>query len=409
MTLSITTRSIEIYSKMALSDINFNSKDFEWSRAPLASMEDLSVVNTPIPTPTAGQSPKTKSRWSHRYSQMSLDNMLGPINEMGEDETEVNDGKNSAEMNNDQSNYRNVPDSAVKSTDSLTNHDFTSLSVNLKSDLETDKKHKLIGNVIEGREYNSILKNGNASDAEKLQPFLPSKFGDNQNETFHSDANHYNTERQSKIEDTTIPDSHHVINELIDTKNSHISNIPEDSTRTENTSEDPLGHIQWPKSAYQSEANYSMSMSPYPSLLPSAQPQHRHHDPQVNYRRMNVSSPRWRTCDVIPEEENMQIFTASQYEDKFLNHNTGYVKETDNLLLRPRQVQFISPKHKRKSLRQYQMVGASENNPVYSPGVVRSQRAFVQPKQVSSEMASLIRANDGSIDGAKSHIEPKDR
>ena len=55
------------------------------------------------------------------------------------------------------------------------------------------------------------------------------------------------------------------------------------------------------------------------------------------------------------------------------------------------------------------MVGASENNPVYSPGVVRSQRAFVQPKQVSSEMASLIRANDGSIDGAKSHIEPKDR
>ena len=73
---------------MALSGINFNSEDFEWSRAPLASMEDLSQVNTPIPTPTAGQSPKTKSRWSHRYSQMSLDNVLGPINEIGEEEQE---------------------------------------------------------------------------------------------------------------------------------------------------------------------------------------------------------------------------------------------------------------------------------------------------------------------------------
>ena len=392
---------------MALSDINFNSKDFEWSRAPLASMEDLSVVNTPIPTPTAGQSPKTKSRWSHRYSQMSLDNMLGPINEMGEEETEGDDSKNSPEKNNSKINCKNEPDSAMKSTDHLINHDYNSLPVNLKSDLETDKKQKSIDHVIEGRQYNPILKNGSERDTEKLDLFFPSDIGDKQKNTFHSDMNSHNAERQSKIEDTTIPDSHHVINELV--TSSQISNIPEDSIKKDGIGDDPLGHIQWPKSAYQSDPNYSMSMSPYPSLLASAQTQHRYHDPQINYRRMNVSSPRWRTCDVIPEEENMQIFTASQYEDKFLNHNTGYAKETDNLLLRPRQVQFISPKHKRKSLRQYQMVGASENNPVYSPGVVRSQRAFVQPKQVSSEMASLIRANDGSIDGAKSHIEPKDR
>ena len=104
----------------------------------------------------------------------------------------------------------------------------------------------------------------------------------------------------------------------------------------------------------------------------------------------------------------MQIFTASQYEDKYMSYQPGYTKETDNLLLRPRQVKFISPKHKRKSIRQYQVVGAAESNPIYSPGVVRSQRAFVQPKNVS-EMDSLIRANDGSIDGAKCHIEPKDR
>ena len=75
---------------MALSGITFNSEDFEWNRAPLASMEDLSVVNTPIPTPTAGQSPKSRSRWSHRSSSgMTLDNMLGPINELGEDEQET--------------------------------------------------------------------------------------------------------------------------------------------------------------------------------------------------------------------------------------------------------------------------------------------------------------------------------
>ena len=45
--------------------------------APLASMEDISQVNTPLPTP--GHSPRAKHRWSHRSS-------LGII--MDEDETE---------------------------------------------------------------------------------------------------------------------------------------------------------------------------------------------------------------------------------------------------------------------------------------------------------------------------------
>ena len=34
--------------------------------APLASMEDLSVFNTPMTTP--GASPRTRARWSHRSS-----------------------------------------------------------------------------------------------------------------------------------------------------------------------------------------------------------------------------------------------------------------------------------------------------------------------------------------------------
>ena len=34
--------------------------------APLASMEDLSVLNTPMTTP--GASPRTRARWSHRSS-----------------------------------------------------------------------------------------------------------------------------------------------------------------------------------------------------------------------------------------------------------------------------------------------------------------------------------------------------
>ena len=395
---------------MALSGINFNSEDFEWSRAPLASMEDLSQVNTPIPTPTAGQSPKTKSRWSHRYSQMSLDNMLGPINEMGEEETETDERKTTPDTNKSQNIDQKESNFLVKSTDPVTNDNTNLYSDNPKYSRVQDQNQEAIKPIIDGRPINSILKNGDTIGIETARPCLSSTNSDSHIQNSHTDVNRNNTGLQLKLEHGTVPDSHYVIDEIIKVSDSKVSSdISADLDIKDDINEDPLGHIQWPKSAYQSETNYSASMSPYPSLIASAQAQVRPHDPQINYRRMNVSSPRWRTCDVIPEEENMQIYTASQYEDKYLNHHTGYAKETDNLLLRPRQVQFISPKHKRKTLKQYQMVGASESNPIYSPGVVRSQRAFVQPKQVSSEMASLIRANDGSIDGAKCHIEPKDR
>ena len=74
---------------MATTNLSINPGDFDWFCAPLASMEDLSVVNTPIPTPTAGQSPRARARWSHRSScGTMLDNMLGPINEMGEEDHE---------------------------------------------------------------------------------------------------------------------------------------------------------------------------------------------------------------------------------------------------------------------------------------------------------------------------------
>ena len=63
-----------------------SSGDFECFKAPLASMEDLSMVNTPMSTPTAGQSPRMRSRWSHRSSSgTTLEMALGPINEEQEE------------------------------------------------------------------------------------------------------------------------------------------------------------------------------------------------------------------------------------------------------------------------------------------------------------------------------------
>ena len=63
-------------------------------QAPLASMEDLSMANTPMSslagTPTAGQSPRMqRSRWSHRSSSgTTLEMVLGPINEEHQEEEE---------------------------------------------------------------------------------------------------------------------------------------------------------------------------------------------------------------------------------------------------------------------------------------------------------------------------------
>ena len=396
-------------SKMALSGINFNSEDFEWSRAPLASMEDLSQVNTPIPTPTAGQSPKTKSRWSHRYSQMSLDNVLGPINEIGEEEQEAEDTKPILE-NVQSHNIDKIPPT-VKMADPIRSPSLNSFSLDPKSHSLQEQTSEQVDVTSKSRQCPPILKNGNLRDVEKLRTCVSPCSNDNSAGNFHTDVNRNNTEDQSNIDHSSISnDRYNVINELDKIIDQQTPSLTSESKKNDDIVEDPLSHIQWPKSAYQTDSNYSVSMSPFPPLLasPQAQIAHRTHDPQMNYRKVNMSSPRWRTCEVIPEEENMQIFTASQYEDRYMSYQPGYTKETDNLLLRPRQVQFISPKHKRKSIRQYQVVGAAESNPIYSPGVVRSQRAFVQPKNVS-EMDSLIRANDGSIDGAKCHIEPKDR
>ena len=51
--------------------------------APLASMEDLSVLMTPMstPGPTPGPSPKTRARWSHRISSGNQFDPLPPIND----------------------------------------------------------------------------------------------------------------------------------------------------------------------------------------------------------------------------------------------------------------------------------------------------------------------------------------
>ena len=72
--------------------------EFASVQAPLASMEDLSMANTPMSslagTPTAGQSPRMqRSRWSHRSSSgTTLEMVLGPINEEHQEEEEEEEG-----------------------------------------------------------------------------------------------------------------------------------------------------------------------------------------------------------------------------------------------------------------------------------------------------------------------------
>ena len=74
------------------------SLKFAIVQAPLASMEDLSMANTPMSslagTPTAGQSPRMqRSRWSHRSSSgTTLEMVLGPINEEHQEEEEEEEG-----------------------------------------------------------------------------------------------------------------------------------------------------------------------------------------------------------------------------------------------------------------------------------------------------------------------------
>ena len=65
----------------------------------------------------------------------------------------------------------------------------------------------------------------------------------------------------------------------------------------------------------------------------------------------------WRICDVIPEEENMQIL-QQQHPSSYHSHNLASFgssntyqnvdAESDDLFLKPRQVQFLSTKHRRK-------------------------------------------------------------
>ena len=63
--------------------------------APLASMEDLSVLMTPMstPGPTPGPSPKTRARWSHRMSSGNMFDPLPPINDDVELELPVQNGR----------------------------------------------------------------------------------------------------------------------------------------------------------------------------------------------------------------------------------------------------------------------------------------------------------------------------
>ena len=49
-----------------MANVATNTLTEEELLAPLASMEDLSMLNTPMTTP--GASPRTRARWSHRSS-----------------------------------------------------------------------------------------------------------------------------------------------------------------------------------------------------------------------------------------------------------------------------------------------------------------------------------------------------
>lgn len=389
---------------MALSGITFDSEDFEWNRAPLASMEDLSVVNTPIPTPTAGQSPKSRSRWSHRSSSgMTLDNMLGPINELGEDEQEK-----------DEENCTKKPEQKVQQLVNYEHECSPVLGASLAS-LPSDRSESHGLNAIQLSFGDQTIDNS----VEKVQ--TPENYiGTGRSGEInlgavhpisHSLSTECSTNNQmedgSKIIDRNVIDSNICMIKASEKNNTQTASPNMSTSQTDDIIEDPLSHIQWPTSTFQFQGNYPTAISPYST---SATSQNLHQPNNlINYKRRNISSPRWRTCDVIPEEENMQIISSSHYDDQYLDYRRGMANETDSFLLRPRQVQFISPKHKRKQVRPFQIVGTSENVSVNSSDVHRSPRAFVQSKQITSEMASLIRANDGSIDGAKCHLEPKDR
>merc|ERR1712080_716705 len=96
--------------------------------------------------------------------------------------------------------------------------------------------------------------------------------------------------------------------------------------------QDPLSHIQWPKSFYEPEGNYARRTTLHTST--SKQPSSHFFDPHYNKRRGNTTGgARWRTCDVIPEEENMQIFSSMEYEQKYLKNDqqSRYSSETDSL------------------------------------------------------------------------------
>ena len=409
---------------MAFANIRINSGDFDWVRAPLASMEDLSVVNTPIPTPTAGQSPKTKARWSHRSSSgMTLDNMLGPINELGEDEHEFERINNQEDKDHQLINDENQTSRPLGSTASLPINSLNLHPLNSQSSSGAPQNQGLNDITDKNSSTNDYIPLCNAVDmnGDDNHPILhfvsgngplSNKFDISKN----TDQNDFpftmpncnmrangqeNTGGLIRQADTPNDknDDHAPLDEI---KGNFVTSCQA------NTNEDPFSHIQWPKSAYQLDGNYAKSMPPYSTSLIPQKSQESH--TVSTYKLMAPSNPRWRTCDVIPEEENMQILDSSQYNEKYSKYRAGHDNEIDTLLLRPRQVQFISPKHRRKHLRQNQIIRVSENTAsISSSGVSSSQRIFGQPKQISPEMASLIRANDGSIDSARCHIEPKDR
>ena len=410
---------------MALSDVAFDSKDFEWNRAPLASMEDLSVVNTPIPTPTAGQSPKSRARWSHRSSTgMLLDNMLGPINEMGEDELENEQISIQQEDNQKifQDKRLNIDTAVPFSSDTLETHP-SMLQSHIEDQPnrgpnETKEEYQPSKVYVAPSEVDKFPKDQTQMSTHSVSVQLPlnkhqSDFsnGADQNKSNSSTPLEFYPQLKKELSKRKVPSPYQG-----DHDSASLTQLKDNQTLTtyhDHTNDDPLGHIQWPKASNQLEGNYAEAFSPYSGSIVSQRLPDFQNQNDYN-RRLPISSSRRRAFDAIPEEENMQIFSASQYDEKYLGYpsTSGFARETDALLLRPRHVQFISPKHKRKHSRECQVAaeGASEKITISYPGSIHhSQRNFVQPKHLSSEMASLIRANDGSIDGARCRLEPKDR
>ena len=410
--------------------MRINSGDFDFVRAPLASMEDLSVVNTPIPTPTAGQSPRTRCRWSHRSSSgMTLDNMLGPINELVEENQETK-GITSHENNNDNQSVSDGKEinRSVGSTASLPLHTLNSHPLISTSPPYGSQQHpELIEITKENIPTNDDILLCNPTNVNQDERRIVFPFSSNGNPSSSSPDNSKNVNeaeylfsvpkrkaRAKNRDNVRNPTEKEEISNgkedevapLVDIKDNIVGSSPID------TSEDPFSHIQWPKSSYQLDKNYSTAMPP-PCAESSLKVPQKSAD---YYHVMNpckqISYPRWRTCDVIPEEENMQILGPTcEYNQAYSNCTLDRNREMDNLLLRPRQVQFVSPKYRRKHFMQKQnfLGGSCENASISSSGVSSSQKIFGQQKERSPEMASLIRANDGSIDGARCHLEPKDR